>query len=254
LGVLTLPQAQLVLVDTPGIHQPHHRLGEAMNAFAEEALADADVILVLFDLSRFPTDEDRRVAQRIAELPESMQKVCGLNKIDSASPNDLIERWNAYVALLPEVECIGISATNGDGLDQLLNKLIALLPEGPPFFDEQFVTDAYERDIAADLIRSAAMSLLREEVPHAIAVRIDQYKERGSKGAYIAATIFVERDSQKGIVIGKSGTMLKSIGSKAREDIEHMSGRKVFLDLRVKVLPRWRNDPKVLRRFGFKLT
>jgi GTP-binding protein Era len=148
---------------------------------------------------------------------------------------------------------VPISATRGDGRRELLEALIACLPVRPPDFPEEQVTDLYEREIAADLIREAALHYLRDEVPHSLAIRMDEYTERGGAGAYIRATLFVERDSQKGIVIGKGGEMLKQIGSAARREIESMSGRKVFLQLRVKVLKDWRNDEKWLRRFGYKL-
>jgi GTP-binding protein Era len=144
------------------------------------------------------------------------------------------------------------SATQGNGREELLRKIVESLPEGPRYFPEAEITDFFERDIAADLIRAAGMHLLRDEVPHAIAVRIDQYKERDQHGAYIQATLFVERESQKGIVIGKGGSMIREIGTMARKTIEKMSGRKIYLKLRVKVLPGWRNDPSALQRLGYK--
>ncbi len=134
---------------------------------------------------------------------------------------------------------------------ELLEEIIARLPPGQPFFDEEQVTDFYEREIAGELVREAAMNFLRDEVPHCIAVRVDEYKERGEDGAFIAATVFVERESQKGIVIGQGGSMLKQIGATARKEIEAMSGRKVFLELRVKVEKNWRNSPDALRLLGF---
>jgi len=145
------------------------------------------------------------------------------------------------------------SATRGDGLPALLEALAAQMPEREPEYPEDQLTDFYERDIAADLIREACLLHLRDEVPHAINVRLDQFTERDSHGAFIAATIFVERESQKGIVIGEGGLMLKKIGSSARQQIEEMSGRKVFLELRVKVAGNWRNDEQRLRQFGYKL-
>ena len=133
----------------------------------------------------------------------------------------------------------------------LVEELIALLPEGPRLYPEDAITLTYERDIAADLIRAASLEHLRDEVPHAVAIRIDAFKERGERGAYVEATLFVERDSQKGIVIGKGGSMLKRIGTHARKAMEQVLDRKVYLELRVKVLPNWRNDPNALQRFGF---
>ena len=145
-----------------------------------------------------------------------------------------------------------ISSTLGDNLDQLVNKLITLLPEGPPFFPEDQLTDLYEREIAADLIRESVLFNLRAEVPHSIAVRIDEFIDRDESTTYIAATLFVERDSQKGIVIGQGGEKLKKIGIDARLKIEELLGRKVYLRLRVKVRKNWRNDEAALRLFGYK--
>lgn len=253
LAIVTLPHAQVIFVDTPGIHEPHHKLGEFMNGAAEAALLDAEAVLLVFDLHLPPNEEDRLVAEAVAELAPGKPTLAALNKIDLVEADVLQEQWDDYAALAPRAELFGTSATSGDQLDQLLEALVSLLPEGPQYYPPDELTDRYERDIAADLIRSAAMELLRHEVPHSIAIRIDEYKERNERGAYIAATIFVERASQKGIVIGKGGAMLREIGTRARQRIEEMSGRKVYLELRVKELPGWRNDPKALRRLGYAL-
>jgi GTP-binding protein Era len=251
LGILTIPNAQVIFVDTPGIHKPLHKLGEQMNADALEVLEDADLVLVMFDISQLPTEDDERVAERVQELSSKPPMLIVLNKIDLVSPDDLRERQSAFESLIPDIEVHVISSARGDGRDQLLDRILELLPFGPQYYAEDMITDAYERDIAADLVRAAALKLLRDEVPHCIAIRIDEYKERNERGAYIEATIFVERDSQKGIVIGKGGAMLREIGTLARKEIEAMSGRKVYLKLRVKVLPRWRNDMNALKRLGF---
>ena len=152
-----------------------------------------------------------------------------------------------------EAQTLPISATTGDGLDALLEKLTELIPLGKPEYEPEVITDMYERDIAAELIREACLIKLRDEVPHGVAVRIDEFTERADDSAYIAATIFVERNSQKGIVIGRKGEMMKRIGTAARHEIEEMSGRKVFLELRVKVLKDWRKDENAMRRFGYKI-
>jgi GTP-binding protein Era len=164
----------------------------------------------------------------------------------------LADNQEAYLSHIPQATPVLVSATRGDHLDDLMDMLTDRLPEGQPFYPPDQVTDLYEREITADLIRAAGLLHLRDEVPHAIAIRIDEFTERGASGVYIAATIFVERDSQKGIVIGQGGQMLKRIGTTARREIEAMSGRKAFLKLRVKVRKNWRNDEKALRRFGFK--
>jgi GTP-binding protein Era len=146
---------------------------------------------------------------------------------------------------------VQLSALQGDGISQLLTLLEQHLPEGPRYYEKEQITDLYEREIAVDLIREAALYHLREEVPHEMAVRLDTYEDRGASAAYIAATLFVNRDSHKGIVIGKGGSMLKTIGSSARKEIEALTGRKVYLELRVKVGKNWRDDPEMLRRLGY---
>ncbi|UCF61137.1 MAG: GTPase Era [Anaerolineaceae bacterium] len=251
LGILTLPNAQVIFVDTPGIHKPLHKLGEQMNADALEVLEDADLILVMFDISQLPTEDDERVAERVQQLSSKPPMLVVLNKVDLIPPDEILEHQSDFETLLPDTEIHVISSTRGDGRDVLLDRILELLPFGPQYYAEDIITDAYERDIAADLLRAAALNLLRDEVPHCIAIRIDEYKERNEHGAYIEATIFVERNSQKGIVIGKGGAMLREIGTLARKEIEAMSGRKVYLKLRVKVLPKWRNDMNALRRLGF---
>lgn len=249
LGILTNEDAQIVFVDTPGIHQAKHALGEVMNVEAQEALVDSDVILWLVDVSINPHAEDRMIAELLQEYNPIIQ---GLNKIDRvADPETLDAMRRSYQKLLPSAEQVKISALQGMGFEVLQAAILSHLPEGLPFYPEDQVTDLYEREIAADLIREAALNHLRDEIPHAIAIRIDEYKEREEIGAYITATIFVERDSQKGIVIGKGGQMMKAIGTAARKAIESMSNRKVYLDLRVKVKKNWRTDAAFLKQMGY---
>lgn len=250
-GILTLEDSQVVFIDTPGVHRPLHKLGESMNQEALDTLEESDAILLLVDGSQPPHEEDHILIDNLHALNTRTPVVLALNKIDQTGAETLQSNREAFAALVPEATILEISATRGDNLDELLTLLTGLLPEGAPFFPEGQVTDLYERDIAADLVREAALNLLRDEVPHGIAIRIDQYQERGEAGAYIEATIFVEKESHKGIVIGQGGAMLKQIGSLARQEIEAMSGRKVFLRLRVKVRKNWRDDEKVLRWFGF---
>jgi GTP-binding protein Era len=250
LGILTLPTAQVVFVDAPGMHSPRHRLGVVLDELAHDALRDADLVLCLFDLSRGPNPDDRRVAGAVT----SSQKphLAAFNKIDLTPPAALQANWEAYEQLLPAAPVYGVSATRGDNLDQLLEGIVERLPAGPAYFPDAELTDSHERELAADLIRAAALQALRQEVPHSIAVLIDEFRERDGRGAWIAATLFVERESQKGIVIGKGGHMLREIGTLARKDIERMSGRTIYLQLRVKVLPKWRNDEQALRRLGYR--
>lgn len=253
LGILTLENAQIIFIDTPGLHHPHHKLGKYMNAEAKQALEDADLGLFIVDGNTFPPDEeDQLLVELVHKIPGQTKMIMALNKIDRIAKDELQERINVYQELLPQAKLIPISAVRGTNLNQLVEAITAQLPEFPPFFSPEQITNLYEREIASDLIRAAAMLCLKDELPHVIAVRMDSYQERGDKGAYIEATIFVERESQKGILIGYKGKMIKRISSMARKDIEDMSGRKVYLKLRVKVRPNWRNDENVLKSFGFK--
>ncbi len=251
LGILTTETYQMVFVDTPGLHNPRHKLGEYLNQEARDALDGVDAVLWLVDATTDPSEDDKRIASL---LPGRTPLVLGLNKIDLVPAPALDARREAYQARVTrEAHAVNLSATRGDGLPDLLSLLVSFLPVREPEFDAEQVTDLYEKEIAADLIREAALLKLREEVPHGVAIRIDEFKERENGMAYIAATLFVERESQKGIVIGEGGKMLKAIGSAARAEIESMGGRRVFLELRVKVLKDWRNDEEWLRRFGYKL-
>jgi len=254
LGILTTEAAQLVFVDTPGMHQPHHKLGKFLNQEAEEGLSGVDVILWLVDASHSPDAEDQRIADLLNGLKRSPRLIVGLNKIDLLHPAQTLEgQTMLFQNLVPHASLVPLSALLGEGRQDLVQKVIEYLPEREPDFPPDQLTDLYEREIASDLIREAALEFLRDEVPHGLAVRIDEFTERGEVGAYIGATLFVERESQKGIVIGEKGLMLKKIGSSARKEIESMSGRKVFLQLRVKVAKDWRNDENLLNRFGFKI-
>ena len=254
LGILTTDTAQLVFVDTPGIHNPRHKLGTFLNQEAQEALEGVDAVLWLVDGSVRPTEEDRLIASLLARLPRRTPLVLAANKMDLVSPEALGQNLEAYQsALTRDSHAIAISAAHNRHLDDLRDLLISLAPLRPPEFDEEQITDSYERDIAADLIREACLLRLRDEVPHGVGVRIDEFTERENGMLYLAATIFVERESQKGIVIGEGGKMLKQIGSSARKEIEEMGGRPVFLELRVKVLKDWRNNEDALRRLGYKI-
>ena len=253
LGILSLDEAQIVFIDTPGLHNPHHMLGQFMNDEAADALTETDLILFLVDLTEeTPHEEDRILIKLLEELDERPQVILALNKIDRVEAGELDQRAQIYEALLPEALPVRISAIRPEKLDELLQILITNLPEGPPFYPVDQITNLYEREIAADLIRAACLVQLRDEIPHAIAVRMDEYTERGDHGAYIRTTLFVERESQKGIVVGQGGRMIKRVGTHARSQIEAMSGRKVYLDLRVKVRKNWRNNEQALKQFGFK--
>jgi GTP-binding protein Era len=255
MGILTLKQdnqlIQVIFVDTPGIHQPHHKLGEHMNREAKKPLEVCDLILYVVDASQKPHREDQLLFELLANINRDIPILLVLNKIDLTDSTTLDLNQASFLSGIPRAIPIPISATRGDKLNILQREIITRLPEGPPFFPEDQITDIYEREISADLIREACLNNLRDEIPHGIAIRIDQFTERGEQGAYIEATIFVERESHKSIVIGQGGKMIKKIGTTAREEIEQMSGRKVYIHLKVKVRKNWRNDEKILRRFGF---
>ncbi len=254
LGILTRPDAQLIFVDTPGIHGAKHKLGEFLNQEAEEALEGVDVVLWIVVVTAEPGEDDLRIADLLKHLRRRRLLVMAANKIDAVPADQRAAAVAAYQELLPEgTQVRSISALQAQGLDELVSLLITLLPERPPEFEEDQITDLYEKEIAADLIREAALLKLRDEVPHGIAVRIDQYTDRPNGMSYVEATIFVERESQKGIVIGEGGKMLKQIGMKARQEIEGMAGHQVYLQLRVKVEKDWRNNENVLKRLGYKL-
>jgi GTPase len=255
LGILTethgQQEIQVIFVDTPGIHQPRHKLGEHMNTEAAESLQESDIILWLVDASQEPQEDDRLTANQLRALKRPPPIALVVNKIDLVEPELRQERADLFSAWLPQAHLVQISAAQGEGLPGLLDWIVEHLRDSPPLYPEEQLTDLYERELAADLIREAALKILRDEVPHGIAIRIDQFLEREDHGAYIEATLFVEKESHKGIVIGQGGQMLKRIGTAARQEIETMSGRTVFLNIRVKVRKDWRDDEKVLRSFGY---
>ncbi len=252
LGILTSETMQLILMDTPGIHQPLHKLGEYMNQIALDTLQDADVIVWLVDVSSPPHKEDELVAGYLNDIPSLPPVLLVLNKIDLLKESLLQIRTEAYHALFPSAQTMAISALRGSETGVLLEKVSSFLPEGVRYFDPDQVTDLYEREIAIDLIREAVLRSLKDEVPHAVAVRLDEYNDEGDTFARISATLFVERESQKGIVIGQGGQMIKEIGTIARKEIENLTGRKVYLELRAKVQKNWRNDPNALRQLGYQ--
>lgn len=251
MGILTLPAAQILFLDTPGWHDPKNHLDEAMIRASADSITEADVVLFVADLTEPAAGEDRELAEWVRKNKPAAPVVLALNKSDAVSAEIREAREAEFAALLPDAERRVISARQGEGLPALLEAVAARLPEGPILYPEEEITDLSEREITADLVREAALRNLRAEVPHGVAVRVDQYRERGEDGAYIEATLFVERESHKAIVIGRGGLMLKKIGSDARRKIEEMSGRKVFLELRVKVLPGWRNRRDALLRLGY---
>ena len=250
LGILTTEEAQIIFVDTPGLHKEAYKLSNFINQEARYALMDADLILFMVDVSQLPDEEDRWLAQEVAEKAQKTQKLLVLNKTDRVDSTVAEQNALAYVELLDFVDRIYISAITTRGQDALLKRVIELLPEGPQYFPDDQITDIYERNIAEDLIRSTALTFLRDEVPYGLYVRVDDYKLRENDVLYIHATLIVDRESHKGIVIGRGGSMIKQISTVARREIEEMSGNPVFLELKVKVVKNWRNDQNFLRQYG----
>ncbi|WP_096153353.1 MULTISPECIES: GTPase Era [Bacillus] len=250
-GVLTVDDAQVVFIDTPGIHKPKHKLGDFMMKVAQNTLKEVDLILFMINAVEGLGKGDEFIIERLKETKTPVFLV--VNKIDEVHPDELLPLIEKYKTLYPFKEIVPISALQGNNIETLLTQIKKVLPEGPQYYPADQVTDHPERFIISELIREKVLHLTREEVPHSIAVAIDGIKKRErSEMVDIQATIVVERDSQKGIVIGKQGKVLKEVGQKAREDIETLLGSKVFLELWVKVQKDWRNKQSQLRDLGFR--
>lgn len=249
LGIVTRPAYQIMLVDTPGIHKdPAFRLNRRMIEQAVAAIPDADVILFMVDLATTPRDEDVHIATLLRQKAAQRPVLLVGNKVDRIPQEQAEAHLEAYRALLPgSVPVPAISALEGTALDTLLEAIVARLPEGPRYYPDAQLTDQTEWHIAAELIREAVLNLTRQEVPHASAVLVEEFEERENGITYISATLWVERDSQKPILIGKGGEKLKRIGSAARAELERFIGGQVYLDLWVKVKPKWRDDVNRLR-------
>lgn len=252
LGILTQGDAQIIFVDTPGMHEPRNPLGVYMVDVATRALNDADAVLFIVDVSVPPGPGDARLADLISQRSDPGAVILAMNKADRLAPEDVIPHTERYRALVPGAEWLLVSATRGDNLEELLVALVRAMPASPALFPEDELTQTHVRDLAAEFIREAALNALEEEVPHGIAVEIDEFSERDESTTYIAATLYVERESHKGIVIGKGGAMLKRIGSSARAEMERLLEGKVFLELHVKVRPEWRKRESDVRRMGYR--
>ncbi len=255
LGILTRETYQIVFVDTPGIHRPRHKLGEYMVSTAESAIPDADVVLFMVDVSVPPGDGDRYIARLVEQRREDSSLVLALNKMDLLKPENVQAHCEAYWELVgidqEDDNWMMTIATTGANLDKLLDLIVDALPEGPRYYPGDQITDQTERQIAAELIREQVLRLTRQEVPHSVAVVVEEFKARSDTLTYVSATVHVERDSQKGIIIGKKGSMLHDIGAAARPQIERMTGGQIYLDLWVKVGKGWRKDEHQLRRLGY---
>lgn len=248
-AVLTRPEAQIVFVDTPGIHKPRHRLGEIMVEAALQTLSDVDVILFVVEGDKPLGPGDQAVIDRLRGVKTPVILV--INKVDRVAKPKLLPLIDEMRHRYPFAEIVPVSALNGDNLDRLVETLIRYLPEGPPYFPADMVSDQPERMLLSELVREKILHLTAQEVPHSVAVVVEEMAERPNGVTLVRATIYVERDSQKAILIGQGGQMLKRIGRTAREEIEELLGVKVFLELWVKVRPKWRQDERYLREFGY---
>lgn len=250
-GVVTMDTSQMIFIDTPGIHKPKHKLGDFMVKSARNTLKEVDIIMFMVNADEPIGSGDRFIIELLRTTKTPVFLV--INKIDLVHPDELLTIITTYTSEYEFAEIVPLSALNGNNVERLMETLEKYLPEGPKYYPDDQVTDHPERFIISELIREKVLHLTREEVPHSVAVAIEKIERDEAKGMVnVMATIVVDRDSQKGIVIGKKGALLKEIGTKARHDIEMLLGSKVFLELWVKVQKDWRNKPGQLREFGFR--
>ncbi|WP_141770396.1 GTPase Era [Bacillus sp. MUM 116] len=249
-GVLTLEDTQMIFIDTPGIHKPKHKLGDFMMKVAQNTLKEVDLVLFMVNAEEGFGRGEEFILEKFQTVNTPIFLV--INKIDQIHPDDLLSIIDSYKEKYPFKEIVPISALEGNNVERLLDQIKVYLPEGPQYYPADQVTDHPERFIITELIREKALHLTREEIPHSIAVVLDKIERPAGKDIInVMATVIVERDSQKGIIIGKQGSMLKEIGKRALMDIENLLGSKVFLELWVKVQKDWRNKMSQLRDFGF---
>lgn len=249
IGIKTLADAQIVFIDTPGIHRPRHGLGAVMVREAKKAIKDVDVVLYMVE-PRTPAQDESRVIRLFDRLEKPVLLL--INKVDKVKKPELLPVIEAYRGLFPFVEIVPISALKGEGLDIVLGEIIRYLEPGPKFYPDDLVTDRLERFMVAEIIREKLMESTSEEVPHSVAVEITGWTEKKNGAVLINANIYVEKESQKGIIIGSKGATLKAVGTRARTDIEGLLGTKVFLDLWVKAKKHWRDDKAALMELGFE--
>jgi len=249
-GVVTLDaeRAQIVLVDTPGVHRPRTELGERLNTLVYGSLDESDVILFVLDAKQRIGPGDRMIAERLVETGTPV--VCAVNKVDGTSKDEVLLQL-AEAAVWDFAAYVPISATTRDGLDRLVDELVGLLPPGPFFFPEDARSDQPEQFLAAELVREKYLARLWEELPHSVTVVVDEMETQDNDVLRIAATVYVERESQKGMVIGKGGATIRDVGTEARAELERRFATKVFLDLRVRVEKDWQRTAGSLDRLGF---
>lgn len=249
-GIYTTKDAQIVFIDTPGIHKPKSQLGDFMVKSALSSLNEVDAVLMMVNAEQKRGAGDNFIIDRLKSVKKPVYLI--INKIDQVHPDDLLTVIDQYKEALPWQEVIPISALEGNNVEELLQEIVEKLPNGPQYYPEDQVTDHPERFVVSELIREKILQLTRQEIPHSVAVVIDTMKRQNEEKVHIQATIIVERPTQKGILIGKGGSMLKKIGTLARQDIEHLLGDKVFLELWVKVVPGWKDKASALQSYGYR--
>ncbi|AYM03203.1 GTPase Era [Levilactobacillus yiduensis] len=249
-GIYTTDEAQIVFIDTPGVHKPKSKLGDYMVQSAMSALNEVDAVLFMVNAAEKRGAGDNFIIDRLKGIKAPVYLL--INKIDQVKPDDLLPVMEQYQTALPWKAVYPISALEGNNVDELLTGLVDQMPNGPQYYPEDQVTDHPERFVVSELIREKIFMLTREEVPHSVAVEIESMKQKDEDHVHIEATIIVERPTQKGIMIGKGGSMLKKIGTMARQDIEHLLGSKVYLQLWVKVQPNWRDKASLLKSYGYR--
>lgn len=251
-AILTMDTAQLIFIDTPGIHKPKHKLGEYMVGVAQNVLREVDVVLFLVEAGETEVGPgDRYIIEQLMQTKTPVILV--INKIDMVEPGVLLPLIEMYRQTMDFHDIIPVSALEGQNLEELVAVITGLLPNGPKYYPDDMITDQPEQAIIKEIIREKVLHLTREEIPHAIAVEVEEIRPRKNELVYVRAVIFTEKESQKGIIVGKKGQMLKKIGELAREDIENLLGSKVYLDLWAKVRKDWRNTDRYLRDFGYDL-
>lgn len=248
-GVKTMPDAQIVFIDTPGIHKPKHRLGELMVKQAKESVKEVDVILFMVEPEE-PGSGDKFIIDILKDMGKPVFLL--INKVDTVKKPLVLPVIEAYSKLYPFKEIMPISALAGDGIDILIKTIVDYLPEGPKYYPDDILTDQLERFMVSEIIREKIIHQTEDEIPYSVAIEINQWSEREDGVVFIQANIYVEREGQKGIIIGKGGARLKTIGTNARLEIEKLLGTKVFLELWVKIKKDWRSSERILKELGFR--
>lgn len=249
-GIYTSKDAQIIFIDTPGVHKPATKLGDFMERSTLSALDEVDAIVYVVSATEKRGPGDNFIIERLKQVKQPIYLV--VNKIDQVHPNDLPGIVDQYKGTLPFKGIIPVSALQGNNVNELINELVAGLPNGPQYYPADQISDHPERFVIAEMIREKVFMLTRDEVPHSVAVDVTSIQREDAEHVHISANIVVERPGQKGIIIGKKGQMLKKIGTLARQDIERLLGDRVFLQLWVKVVPKWRDKSAMLKDYGYR--